>query len=115
MALGRRDDDALTHIRPTGNPQEGGEFKKAAPEEIAKRRIVKARRGGAVAPAAATSDAAASTEASSTAKPAAGGFSWTTPAASKGSYSVCVCVCGSSVWDSRAVPLLLFDFPFQID
>jgi hypothetical protein len=63
--------------------QEGGEFKKAAPEEIAKRRIVKARRGGAVAPAAATSDAA-NADASAPSKPAVAPFSWTTSTAAKG-------------------------------
>ncbi len=65
-----------------GVQQEGGEFKKAAPEEIAKRRIVKARRGGAAAPA---SDVA-HTSADQPAKPAAATFSWATAATTKGLF-----------------------------
>jgi hypothetical protein len=59
--------------------QEGGEFRKAAPEEIAKRRIVKARRGGA-APA----SEAGNTSADEPAKPAAAAFSWAAAATTKG-------------------------------
>ena len=56
-----------------------GEFKKAAPEEIAKRRIVKARRGGAAVPDG-VSDPAAAVASAPGAGAKAGGFSWGAPA-----------------------------------
>lgn len=82
-----------------------GEFKKAAPEEIAKRRIVKARRGGAAVPEGVSDPAVASAAAPGAAESGAkaGGFSWGASRGEKCLQFQPACVRNSPLLGSRQI------------